>query len=62
LIKIGYPFNHDNGAYEQTSQVAQDCFPQLKGTSILSSYGVEVVATVPEKLSHLLRIQRMMMM
>jgi hypothetical protein len=45
--KLAAHFNRDNGAYEQTSQVVRDCFPQLKGTSILSSYGVEVVATVP---------------
>ena len=47
LSKLAAHFNRNNGAYEQTSQVAQDCFPQLKSTSILSSYGVEVVATVP---------------
>ena len=45
--KLAAHFNRDNGAYEQTSQVVRDCFPQLKGTSILSSYGVKVVATVP---------------
>ncbi len=45
--KLAAHFYRVNGAYEQTSQVVQDCFPQLKGTNILSSNGVEVVATVP---------------
>jgi hypothetical protein len=29
--KLAAHFNRDNGAYEQTSQVVRDCFPQLKG-------------------------------
>jgi hypothetical protein len=41
-------FNRKNDdANEQTSQVVRDCFPELKGTTILSSYGVEVLVTVP---------------
>jgi hypothetical protein len=46
--KLAAHFNRKNDdANEQTSQVVQDCFPELKGTTILSSYGVEVVVTVP---------------
>ena len=46
--KLAAHFNRKNDdVNEQTSQVVQDCFPHLKGTGILSSYGVEVVATVP---------------
>jgi hypothetical protein len=40
-------FDRDIGAYEQSRQVVQDCFPQLNGTCILSSYVVGGVATVP---------------
>ena len=41
-------FNRKNDdVNEQTSQVVRDCFPELKGTTILSSHGVEVVVTVP---------------
>ncbi len=46
--KLAAHFNRKNDdANEQTSQVVRDCFPELKGTTILSSYGVEVVGTVP---------------
>jgi hypothetical protein len=45
--KLTAHFIRNNGANEQTSQIVKDCFPQLKGASILSSYGVKVVATVP---------------
>ncbi len=62
-IKIGCPFKPWQWWYEQTSQVVRDCFPQLKGTSILSSDGIEVVANVPvASKPSLLRIQRLMMM
>ena len=45
--KLAAHFKH--GGAEQTSQVVRDCFPELKGTTILSNYGVEVVTTVPAK-------------
>ena len=37
------------GGLERTSQVVRDCFPQVRGTSILDSFGLEVVTRVPNK-------------
>jgi hypothetical protein len=44
-------FFGDNGIgeLETTSQVVRGCFPQLRGSSILDSFGLEVVTRVPNK-------------
>lgn len=39
---VHYPDDRD-AIHQQTSQVVRDCFPQLRGTSIVSAYGVEEV-------------------
>ena len=37
------------GELETTSQLVRGCFPQLRGSSILDSFGLEVVTRVPNK-------------
>jgi MULE transposase domain/SWIM zinc finger len=45
LVKV---FASDGAASETTSRVVRSCFPQLNGSSILDSFGVEVVSKTKE--------------
>ena len=42
-------FGGDGADLGTTSQVVRDCFPQSRGSSILDSFGLEVVHREPKK-------------